>query len=222
MGFTFTCGKTRAGKFQLRRRSRRDRMKAKLRMIKDELRQRMHQPIPKQGRWLERVVRGYFNYHAVPTNARALDAFRAPCASPLAAHAAASQPKGSAHVGADDATGGRVGFPNRSSSILGQANASPSHTRGGSRMRASRTYGSVRGARHETRVPTATPAKVHHAARRCDGSGNFCGACSATGHAGSWVPGSEHGLVFERGATPSSICAATSRARLDRGPQHGH
>ena len=76
MGFTFTCGKTRAGKFQLRRRSRRDRMKAKLRMIKDELRQRMHQPIPKQGRWLERVVRGYFNYHAVPTNARALDAFR--------------------------------------------------------------------------------------------------------------------------------------------------
>src|SRR5215208_1328178 len=57
MGFTFTCGKTRAGKFQLRRRSRRDRMKAKLQMIKDELRQRMHQPIPKQGRWLERVVR---------------------------------------------------------------------------------------------------------------------------------------------------------------------
>src|SRR4051794_3081579 len=76
MGFTFTCGKTRAGKFQLRRRSRRDRMKAKLQMIKDELRQRMHQPIPTQGRWLERVVRGYFNYHAVPTNARALDAFR--------------------------------------------------------------------------------------------------------------------------------------------------
>ena len=76
MGFTFICGKTRAGKFQLRRRSRRDRMQAKLRMIKDELRRRMHQPIPKQGRWLGRVVRGYFNYHAVPTNARALDVFR--------------------------------------------------------------------------------------------------------------------------------------------------
>src|SRR5713101_5437901 len=29
-------------------------------------------------------------------------------------------------------------------------------TRGGSRMRESRTYGSVRGARDETRVPTAT------------------------------------------------------------------
>ena len=35
----------------------------------------MHQPIPEQGRWLRRVVRGYFNYHAVPTNARALDVF---------------------------------------------------------------------------------------------------------------------------------------------------
>ena len=32
----------------------------------------------------------------------------------------------------------------------------PSHTRGGSRMRESRTYGSVRGARDEIRVPTAT------------------------------------------------------------------
>ena len=31
LGFTFICGKTRAGKFQLRRRTRRDRMQAKLR-----------------------------------------------------------------------------------------------------------------------------------------------------------------------------------------------
>ena len=51
-------------------------MKAKLRMIKEELRQRMRQSIPVQGRWLRRVVGGYFNYHAVSTNARALDAFR--------------------------------------------------------------------------------------------------------------------------------------------------
>ena len=35
-------------------------------MIKEELRQRMHQSIPVQGRWLRRVVGGYFNYHAVP------------------------------------------------------------------------------------------------------------------------------------------------------------
>ena len=76
LGFTFICGMTRAGKFQLQRKSRRDRMQAKLRMIKDQLRQRMHRPIPEQGQWLRRVVCGYFNYHAVPTNAGALDVFR--------------------------------------------------------------------------------------------------------------------------------------------------
>jgi RNA-directed DNA polymerase len=76
LGFTFICGKTRAGKFQLQRKTRRDRMQAKLRNIKEALRRCMHRPIPEQGKWLRRVVRGYFNYHAVPTNARALDVFR--------------------------------------------------------------------------------------------------------------------------------------------------
>jgi hypothetical protein len=50
-------------------------MRAKLRGIKEELRQRMHQPIPEDGRWLAQVV-GYFAYHAVPTNFSALRAFR--------------------------------------------------------------------------------------------------------------------------------------------------
>ena len=76
LGFTFICGKTRAGKFQIKRKTWRDRMRAKLKMIKAEMWRRMHQPIPAQGKWLGRVVRGYFNYYAVPTNARALDVFR--------------------------------------------------------------------------------------------------------------------------------------------------
>jgi RNA-directed DNA polymerase len=75
LGFTFICGKTRAGKFQIKRKTRADRMRAKLREIKQEMRRRMHWPIPDQGRWLGRVVRGYFNYHAVPTNGRALEEF---------------------------------------------------------------------------------------------------------------------------------------------------
>src|SRR5262247_1272799 len=45
----------------------------------------------------------------------------------------------------------------------------PSHTRGGSRMRESRPYGSVRGACDETHVPTATAARVHHASRQRGG-----------------------------------------------------
>jgi RNA-directed DNA polymerase len=76
LGFTFICGRTRRDKFRVKRKSRRDRMRAKLRMIKEELRRRMHQPIPQQGRWLRQVVTGYLNYHAVPTNSRALSAFR--------------------------------------------------------------------------------------------------------------------------------------------------
>src|SRR5712671_5871305 len=75
LGFTFICGKSRRGKFLIRRKTRRDRMRAKLRMIKDKLRQHMHLPIPVQGKWLRRVVTGYFNYHAVPTNSRALTLF---------------------------------------------------------------------------------------------------------------------------------------------------
>src|ERR1700726_3897942 len=76
LGFTFICGKSRRGHFLLKRKSRRDRMRAKLRAIKQELRQRMHQPIPRQGKWLKQVVAGYFRYHAVPTNSRALATFR--------------------------------------------------------------------------------------------------------------------------------------------------
>ena len=49
LGFTFICGKTRRGKFQIKRKTRRDRMRAKLQAIKQELRRRMHQPIPEQG-----------------------------------------------------------------------------------------------------------------------------------------------------------------------------
>jgi RNA-directed DNA polymerase len=76
LGFTFICGKSRRGPFLLRRQTRRDRMRAKLREVKAELRRRMHAPIPEQGRWLQAVVRGFFAYHAVPTNIRALQAFR--------------------------------------------------------------------------------------------------------------------------------------------------
>jgi RNA-directed DNA polymerase len=76
LGFSFICGKSRRGKFLLTRKTRRDRMRAKLKAIKQELRRRMHQPIPVQGKWLRQVVKGYFNYHAVPTNSRALSAFR--------------------------------------------------------------------------------------------------------------------------------------------------
>ena len=76
LGFTFICGRSRRGHFLLKRKTRRDRMRAKLKEVKGELRRRMHQPIPEQGKWLRQVVTGFFAYHAVPTNSRALQTFR--------------------------------------------------------------------------------------------------------------------------------------------------
>lgn len=76
LGFTFICAKSRQGRFLVKRTSRRDRVRAKLKEIKDKLRRCMHQPIPVVGKWLGQVVRGYFNYHAVPTNSATMGAFR--------------------------------------------------------------------------------------------------------------------------------------------------
>jgi len=75
LGFTFICERNSRGQFLVKRTTRRDRMRATLRRIKEELRRRMHEPIPEQGAWLKQVVRGFFAYHAVPTNGPALRAF---------------------------------------------------------------------------------------------------------------------------------------------------
>ena len=76
LGFTFICGQSRSGSFMLQRKTRTDRMRAKLLEIKEQMRKRMHASIPEQGTWLRSVVTGFFAYHAVPTNQRALSAFR--------------------------------------------------------------------------------------------------------------------------------------------------
>jgi len=76
LGFTHICGQSRHGRFQLKRKTCRDRMRMKLRALKGELRRCMHQPLHEQGMWLGQVVRGYFAYHAIPTNAKRLSAFR--------------------------------------------------------------------------------------------------------------------------------------------------
>jgi RNA-directed DNA polymerase len=54
----------------------RKRMRAKLRQIKQQLRERMHDPVLQTGGWLQSIVQGYFNYHAVPGNVHSLGMFR--------------------------------------------------------------------------------------------------------------------------------------------------
>ena len=76
LGFTHISGKNSKGHFTVRRRTIRKRMRSKLRQIKQQLRERMHDPVPQTGEWLKSVVQGYFNYHAVPGNMESLNVFR--------------------------------------------------------------------------------------------------------------------------------------------------
>jgi hypothetical protein len=76
LGFTHICGKTRAGRFALRRRTIAKKMAAKLREVNALLMQRRHWPIPELGEWLGSVVRGHIAYYAVPGNIHAVSAFR--------------------------------------------------------------------------------------------------------------------------------------------------
>ena len=75
LGFTHICAKSRNGRFWLKRITISKRMRAKLKAVNDQLKRRMHQPIPEQGRWLASVVRGHMAYYAVPGNYEAAAAF---------------------------------------------------------------------------------------------------------------------------------------------------
>jgi RNA-directed DNA polymerase len=76
LGFTHICAVSRKGRFWIRRKTDRKRMTAKLKMVKDQLRRRRHQPVPEQGRWLASVITGHQDYYAVPGNYDAVHAFR--------------------------------------------------------------------------------------------------------------------------------------------------
>src|SRR6266487_1433724 len=76
LGFTHMCGKTRTGRFALRRKTIAKRMAAKLREVNALLMQRRHWPVPEQGEWLGSVVRGHIAYYGVPGNIAAVSAFR--------------------------------------------------------------------------------------------------------------------------------------------------
>jgi hypothetical protein len=146
LGFTFVCGKSRRGRFLVERKTRRDRMRAKLRELKVEMRRRRHQPIPEQGKWLRQVVTGFFAYHAVRTNCRSLGAFRYHVTNLWRRTLRPTQPKGSDDVGAGDEARRRLAPATARPPPLAEPALRRSSTRGRSRMRECRTSGSVRGA----------------------------------------------------------------------------
>ena len=76
LGFTHISGKTRKGRFTVKRRTIGKRMRAKLQKVKEQLRKRRHDPLPETAKWLKSVVQGYFQYYAVPGNLGSLGVFR--------------------------------------------------------------------------------------------------------------------------------------------------
>jgi group II intron reverse transcriptase/maturase len=77
LGFTHICGTNhKTGNFALHRKTIGKRMAAKLKDIKAKLRVRMHLRVSGTVKWLQQVVRGYFQYHAVPGNLRRMATFR--------------------------------------------------------------------------------------------------------------------------------------------------
>lgn len=76
LGFTHICGRAKNGRFIVRRLTVAKRMRATLHAIRDALMRKRHRPVGEVGDWLQRVVRGYFNYHAVSGNLDRLQGFR--------------------------------------------------------------------------------------------------------------------------------------------------
>jgi group II intron reverse transcriptase/maturase len=76
LGFTHCCSKARKGYFKILRLTIKKRMRATLAAIREKLKKKRHEPIDEVGRWLKSVLRGYFNYFAVPDNLKRLMGFR--------------------------------------------------------------------------------------------------------------------------------------------------
>jgi RNA-directed DNA polymerase len=76
LGFVHQCGTSTRGLFTVWRQTAKKRMVAKLKQIKQTLRRRMHEPLNQTGTWLRSVLQGFYQYHAVPGNLRAMSIFR--------------------------------------------------------------------------------------------------------------------------------------------------
>ena len=101
LGFTHVCGKTRKGRFKLKRTTDSKRMRAKLNALKGKIERRRHLPIPEQGRWLASVLRGHYQLLRGARQQRGATRLPPPGGVALAQGAAASQPAHHGDLGAD-------------------------------------------------------------------------------------------------------------------------
>jgi RNA-directed DNA polymerase len=77
LGFVHICSQRfREQRFMIKRRTVTKRMRQQLQTIQATLMRRRHDPVPRQGAWLRRVVQGHYNYYGVPGNMRSLKSFQ--------------------------------------------------------------------------------------------------------------------------------------------------
>jgi group II intron reverse transcriptase/maturase len=76
LGFTHIGGHNRHGKFIVLRKSARKKVTAKMKEIAQILRRRITEPVEEVGKWLQQMLRGHYQYYAVPRNFAALSWFR--------------------------------------------------------------------------------------------------------------------------------------------------
>jgi len=156
LGFTFICSRTRRGKFQIKRKSRRDRMRVKLQAIKQDCDGANASADSPAGKMAAQVVTGYFNYHAVPTNSSTLTASYSRYQS-LAAHATAAEPERLDNLGSGSSGGRRLAPETANPSSVARESLRVRHPRWEPYARiGART--DLCGGREVTRVPTAKAA----------------------------------------------------------------
>jgi group II intron reverse transcriptase/maturase len=152
LGFTHIAGVSRRGAFLLHRRTSRKKRKAKLKSLRDEMRERRHEPVRAQHAWLSSVLRGHYHYYGVPTNSKALHQFRervrASWHRQLQRRSQRASWSGKQRAAFDrrfPLPPSRIVHPWPSLRRVGPL------TQGGSPVREIRTPGSVRGAAHASR-----------------------------------------------------------------------
>jgi RNA-directed DNA polymerase len=72
LGFTHYWGKTKVGRWMVKRKTARDRLRRALRQVYEWCRRNRHEPVREQHRGLARKLQGHYQYYAIPGNRRAL------------------------------------------------------------------------------------------------------------------------------------------------------
>jgi len=76
LGFTHLCSVNKKGGYFLKRVTIGKRLRQSVKAITENLKKRMHRPVPETGKWLKMVVEGYGMYFGVPGNSKRLKRYR--------------------------------------------------------------------------------------------------------------------------------------------------